>query len=95
LSQVRESATFGGLPLTERLQERTCGIWAVNIHSGETRGWVKFDQGVQEIFAVNVLPGMRYPDLVNNDVQLLSGSFVLPDEALARVPEVFKGGEKP
>lgn len=26
LSQVRESATFSGLPLTERLEERICGI---------------------------------------------------------------------
>jgi uncharacterized protein (TIGR03032 family) len=90
LSQVRETATFGGLPLTERLQERTCGVWAVNIHNGETIGWVKFTEGVQEIFAVQVLPGILYPELINNDFQLLSSSFVLPDEALNEVPETFR-----
>ena len=33
LSQVRETATFGGLPLMERLDERLCGVWAVNPQS--------------------------------------------------------------
>lgn len=91
LSQVRESATFSGLPLTERLQERTCGVWAVNIQTGQTIGWVKFEDAVQEIFAVSALRGVMYPDLVNHDIDILAGSFVLPDEALQQVPEDYKG----
>lgn len=90
LSQVRESAVFSGIPLTDRLEERICGVWAVNIHTGETIGWVKFEEAVQEIFAVSVLPGSRYPDLVNHDIELLAGSFVLPDDALAQVPEGYR-----
>src|SRR5204862_5909922 len=27
LSQVRETAVFSGLPITERLKERICGVW--------------------------------------------------------------------
>ncbi|MEL7338202.1 MAG: TIGR03032 family protein, partial [Planctomycetota bacterium] len=35
LSQVRESAVFGGVPIAERtLEERNCGVWVVNIESG-------------------------------------------------------------
>ena len=34
LSEVRESSTFGGLPLTGRLEERQCGVWVVNIETG-------------------------------------------------------------
>jgi uncharacterized protein (TIGR03032 family) len=90
LSQVRESATFSGIPLTERLQERNCGVWAVNIHTGQTIGWVKFEAAVQEIFAVQALPGVLWPDLINHDAELLAGSFVLPDEALAEVPETYR-----
>jgi uncharacterized protein (TIGR03032 family) len=86
LSQVRESAVFGGVPIAERdLEERTCGIWVINIDSGETVGFVKFEDAVQEIFAVEVLPA-RYPELVNEDRDLLAGSFELPDDALADVP---------
>ena len=67
LSQVRESAVFSGIPLVDRFtkaEERTCGVWVLNIESGETLGYCQFEKGVQEIFAVEVLPGMRFPDLV-------------------------------
>jgi uncharacterized protein (TIGR03032 family) len=90
LSQVRESAVFSGIPLVERLQERTCGVWVVHIHTGETVAFLKFEDAVQEIFAVEVLPGMRYPDVVTDDKELLASSFVLPDDALADVPESMR-----
>lgn len=88
LSQVRESAVFGGVPIAEReLEERTCGVWVVNIETGEVIGFVKFEDAVQEIFAVEVLFGSRYPELVNEDRELLAGSYELPDAALADVPD--------
>lgn len=92
LSQVRESAVFSGIPITERTQESTCGVWAIHIQTGEILGWVKFEDAVQEIFAVRVVPGIRFPDLVNHDMKLLDGSFVLPDADLLRVPQVYLGG---
>ena len=93
LSQVRESAIFSGIPITERTQARTCGVWAVDLRTGQTLGWVKFEDAVQEIFAVRVVPGVRYPDLVNHDMELLDGSFVLPDADLIRVPQGYRGKE--
>ncbi len=87
LSQVRETSVFGGIPIAERdLEERTCGVWVVNIESGEVVGFVKFEEAVQEIFAVEVLFGARYPELVNEDRELLAGSYELPDAALQDVP---------
>ncbi|WP_146446285.1 TIGR03032 family protein [Botrimarina colliarenosi] len=90
LSQVRESAIFSGIPLVERLkeaEERACGVWVLNIETGETLGFCRFEEGVQEIFAVEVLPGVRFPDLVNHDAELVGRSYVLGDAALADVPE--------
>lgn len=93
LSQVRESAVFGGVPIAERaLEERTCGVWVVNIESGETVGFVKFEDAVQEIFAVETT-NARYPELVNEDRELLAGSFELPDEALAEVPPELRSDQ--
>jgi uncharacterized protein (TIGR03032 family) len=89
LSQVRESAVFSGIPLTQRLQERTCGVWVLDIRSGETVAFLKFEEAVQEIIAVHVLPQYRFPDLINDDPTLIADSFVLPDEALRSVPEPF------
>jgi len=90
LSQVRESATFSGIPLVERLTERTCGVWVVDIRDGRTLGFLRFEEGVQEIFAVQVLPGSRFPEMLEWNDDRLKHSYVLPDEALAAVPEAIR-----
>jgi uncharacterized protein (TIGR03032 family) len=88
LSQVRETAVFSGIQITERLQEteRTCGVWVVDIQRGEVVAFLKFEDAVQEIFAVALLPGQRFPDLINDNAEIVGSSFVLPDAALRDVP---------
>ncbi len=92
LSQVRESAVFSGIPITERLSatERTCGVCVIDLTRGEPIALLRFEEGVQEIFAVQVLPGRRYPELINDDTKLLENSFVVPDAALKDVPAVLR-----
>ncbi|MBT9314840.1 TIGR03032 family protein [Leptothoe spongobia] len=85
LSQVRESAVFSGLPLTEQLTERTCGVWVINIETQEILAFLKFEDAVQEIFSVQVLPNIQFPELFTEENELLRSSYVLPDEALAEV----------
>jgi len=86
LSQVRESAVFSGIPITERLtpEQRTCGVCVVDLRTGQTVALLKFESGVQEIFAVALLL-RRMPDLINDDDKLLESSFVVPTENLAEV----------
>jgi uncharacterized protein (TIGR03032 family) len=86
LSQVRESAVFSGIPITERLapEERTCGVCVVDLRRGEPIALLKFESGVQEVFAVAVLP-RRFPELINDDDKLLESSFVIPTECLGEV----------
>ena len=87
LSQVRESAVFSGIAIAERpLEERCCGVWVVNIQTGQIIAHVKFEDAVQEIFAVTVLPGMRRPDVINDEPGLIADSFIVPDEALDLIP---------
>ena len=38
------------------------------------------------------LPGMRFPDLINDNTELIGSSFVLPDEALRDVPAELRAG---
>jgi uncharacterized protein (TIGR03032 family) len=85
LSQVRESAVFSGIPLVQRLRERNCGVWVVNIETGQTVGFLRFEAGVQEIFAVQILRDTRFPELLEWNDERLAHSYVLPDEALAQV----------
>ncbi len=91
LSQVRNSALFSGIPITARLkrEERTCGVGVVEITSGKPIALVRFDKVVSEIFAVQVLFGKRYPELIVEDGALLENSFAWPDAALADVPHAL------
>jgi uncharacterized protein (TIGR03032 family) len=90
LSQVRESATFSDIPLVDRLNERTCGVWIVDLESGRTVAFVKFEGSVQEIFAVECLHGRRFPDVINNDPELIGSTYVLGEAAMADVPPGVK-----
>jgi hypothetical protein len=56
---------------------------------------LRFESGVEEIFAITVLPGKRYPDLINDDEKILENSFTVPDEALADVPAALRGAGAP
>jgi len=76
------------------LEERFCGVYAINIESGEVVAFVKFEDAVQEIFAVEVLVGSRYPELVNDNNEILSGSFELPDDVLAAVPAALRANQR-
>jgi len=85
LSQVRESAVFSGISLTERVSERSCGVWVVDIRSGQIVAFLKFEDAVQEVFAVSVLQGIRFPDVLTTADAAVGMSYALPDEALKEV----------
>jgi uncharacterized protein (TIGR03032 family) len=92
VSQVRDTAIFGGVPITERLQEteRACGVWVVEIEYGRILAFLKFEEAVREIFAVALLKGIRFPDLINDNAEIVGSSFVLPDSALSEVPKEMR-----
>jgi len=85
LSQIRESNTFGGLPITERLTERICGVWIVNIKTGAILGFLKFEGAVQEIFSVQAIRGAVFPAVLDTSDTLVDTTYVLSDEALKDV----------
>jgi uncharacterized protein (TIGR03032 family) len=63
LSKIREASTFGGLPIAEHRAELRCGVGIVDLRSGRLVAHLEFQSGVEEIFAVDVLPGIRFPAL--------------------------------
>jgi uncharacterized protein (TIGR03032 family) len=86
LSKVRESASFSGIPITKRLEERICGVWVVNIDTSSIVAFLKFEDAVQEIFAVEVLPNCCFPELIDGgNEDLINHSYLLPEKALAEV----------
>jgi uncharacterized protein (TIGR03032 family) len=63
LSRVRETAVFGGIPIAARRDELKCGLAAVDVRTGRTVATCQFLEGVEELFDVAVLPGVRCPAL--------------------------------
>jgi uncharacterized protein (TIGR03032 family) len=61
LSKIRETSTFGGMPIAERHAEVKCGVGIVNLGGDGLVAHLEFLSGVEEIFAVEVLPGVRCP----------------------------------
>ncbi len=62
LSQVRESAVFSGIPLGERLKERLCGVYVVNLETGQVVAYLHFTSGVQEVFASRSCTACKLPN---------------------------------
>ncbi len=78
---------FGGTPLTDRIpeSERFCGVQVLDVSTGTVVGAVRFETGVNEIFAVQVLPAMRFPHIVDRVDKLIESNYAVPNAALADV----------
>jgi uncharacterized protein (TIGR03032 family) len=63
LSKVRETAVFGGVPIAEKCEQLRCGVEVVDTRNGQKVASLHFHSGVDEIFDVKVLPGVRCPIL--------------------------------
>lgn len=63
LSKIRETSTFGGMPIAERRTDLKCGVGVVDLTTGRLAAHLEFVTGVEEIFDVQVVPGVRCPAL--------------------------------
>lgn len=82
LSRVREHL-FSELPITADGVRRECGVYAVDLASGNT-AWLRFTGNVREVYDVAVLhAGASIPA---PDRRAMLDSFVIPPALLDRVP---------
>ncbi|HXE72284.1 MAG TPA: TIGR03032 family protein [Candidatus Nitrosotenuis sp.] len=86
LSKIRERRTFGDLPIEKKAEELSCGVYVYELATGEQLAFLRFTEGVTEIFDVQVLPEVRQPHLVGLKDEGLDNLFVLPDETESSVP---------
>jgi uncharacterized protein (TIGR03032 family) len=74
LSKIRETSTFGGMPIAARRPDLKCGVGVVDLTTGRLVAHLEFVTGVEEIFDVQVLPGARSPVLSGPYPHLDSGA---------------------
>jgi uncharacterized protein (TIGR03032 family) len=59
LSKARP--TLDEVPIAAERERLKCGLIVVNLRTGETAAHLEFSMGVEEIFDVQVLPGIKFP----------------------------------
>jgi uncharacterized protein (TIGR03032 family) len=65
LSRIRETSVFSGIPIAERRDQLRCGVRVVDVRSGQVVAGLDFLSGVEEIFAVELLPEVRLPSVTS------------------------------
>ncbi len=81
LSKIRASSAMDGVPLAERRSELKCGVAVVDLRTGAIVGLLEFQTAVEEIFDVQLLPGVRFPEIVGFQQATIEHTFVVPGKA--------------
>jgi hypothetical protein len=69
-----------GVPLASRRDQLQCGVAIVDTRNGTVHGLVEFHSAVEEIFDVQMLLGLPFPELMGFQKDTIQHSFVVPPE---------------
>jgi uncharacterized protein (TIGR03032 family) len=81
LSKIRPTSAMDGVPLADRRSELECGVAVVDLPSGRLVGSMTFQSAVEEVFDVQLLSGLRFPELVGFQKDDQFHTFVVPPDA--------------
>jgi len=95
LCKIRETTTFGDVPIAAQRDKLKCGVAVVELATGRSVALLEFTEGVHEIFAVEILPGTRCPAIsgpfVGMDntqpVYAMPENWIAPGPQSARLPQ--------
>ncbi len=78
LSKIRPTSAMDGVPLAKCREELKCGIVAVDLCTGKTVAVLEFQTAVEEIFDVQLLSGVKFPEVYGFQKESLNHTFVIP-----------------
>jgi len=81
LSKIRATSAMDGVPLAERREQLKCGVAVVDLRSGQVIALLEFQTAVEEIFDVQLLPGLRFPEVIGFQQETIQHTFVVPPGA--------------
>jgi uncharacterized protein (TIGR03032 family) len=80
LSKIRTTSAMDGVPLAQRRDALKCGVGAVDLRTGRVVALLEFQTAVEEIFDVQLLPGLRFPEVVGFQKEAVQHTFIVPGE---------------
>jgi uncharacterized protein (TIGR03032 family) len=78
LSKIRRTSAMDGVPLAQRREQLKCGVAVVDLRSGHVVAFLEFQTAVEEIFDVQLLPGLRFPEVIGFQQETIQHTFVVP-----------------
>jgi len=80
LSKIRKTSAMDGVPLAERREQLKCGVAVVDLRSGQSIAFLEFQTAVEEIFDVQLLPNLRFPEVIGFQQEAIQHTFIVPPE---------------
>jgi uncharacterized protein (TIGR03032 family) len=87
LSKLRGTHTFGDLELAKR-KDVICGIAVLHLATGALVGQMEFIRTCEEIYDVQVLPGLIRPGIVGPDSDIRKQGLSLPETSFWANPDI-------
>jgi uncharacterized protein (TIGR03032 family) len=78
LSKIRATSTMDGVPIAERRAALKCGVAVVDCRRGQVVAGLEFQTAVEEIFDVQLLLGIRFPEVIGFQKDTILHTFVMP-----------------
>jgi uncharacterized protein (TIGR03032 family) len=78
LSKIRPTSAMDGVPLAERREHLKCGVAAIDLRSGQVIALLECHSAVEEIFDVQLLPGLRFPEVIGFQKDDVQHTFIVP-----------------
>jgi uncharacterized protein (TIGR03032 family) len=80
LSKIRATSAMDGVPLAERREQLQCGVAVVDLRRSHSIALLEFQTAVEEIFDVQLLPGLRFPEVIGFQQETIQHTFIVPPE---------------
>jgi len=80
LSKIRATSAMDGVPLANRRNELKCGVAVVDLRSGWLAAMLEFQTAVEEIFDVQLLAGIRFPEVIGFQKEAIQHTFIIPSD---------------
>lgn len=79
LSKIRPTSVMDGVPLAASRESLKCGIGVVDLRTGKLVELLQFESAVEEIFDLQLLHGVRFPEVLGFQKETINHTFVVPD----------------
>jgi uncharacterized protein (TIGR03032 family) len=78
LSKIRPTSAMDGVPIAEHRDELKCGVALLDLRRGACIGMLDFQTAIEEIFDVQILSGLRSPEIIGFQKETVDHTFIVP-----------------